>query len=48
MNQGEVAAQLRSIRNLEETVESLGLMVTSILGKYDQQMKVLYEDGSRS
>ncbi len=35
MNQGEVVAQLRSIRKLEERVDQLGVMVTSMFSKYD-------------
>jgi len=42
-NGGEVVAQLRSVRKLEEKVEQLGLMVNSIFLKYDKQMKNLYE-----
>ena len=42
-NGGEVMAQLRSVRKLEEKVEQLGLMVNSIFLKYDKQMKNLYE-----
>ena len=42
-NGGEVVAQLRSVRKLEERVEQLGLMVNSVFLKYDKQMKNLYE-----
>ena len=34
-NGGEIVAQLRSVRKLEEKVEQLGLMVYSVFQKYD-------------
>jgi hypothetical protein len=34
-NGGEIVAQLRSVRKLEEKVEQLGLMVNSVFQKYD-------------
>lgn len=40
---GEVMAQLRSVRKLEEKVDQLGFMVNSVFLKYDKQMKNLYE-----